>query len=70
MERMPVQSSNLASVGYDPSTQILEIEFLQGGIYQYYGVPNWIYSGLMSAPSKGSYFAQHIRNAYTYTKVG
>ena len=39
MERQHVNSSNLESVGYDPTTQTLEIEFLNGGLYQYSGVP-------------------------------
>jgi len=39
MKRQPVESSNLASVGYDAARQILEIEFNHGGIYQYYDVP-------------------------------
>ena len=70
MDRIPVQSSNLASVGYDSSISMLEIEFNNGGIYQYYGVPQEIYEGLMNAGSKGTYFHQNIKMAgYPYTKV-
>jgi hypothetical protein len=39
MDRTPVSSSNLSSVGYDPDEQILEIEFNGGRVYQYYDVP-------------------------------
>lgn len=39
MDRETVQSSNIASVGYDLSSSTLEIEFKSGGIYQYSGVP-------------------------------
>ncbi|MBC6436158.1 KTSC domain-containing protein [Nostoc sp. HG1] len=71
MNRMPVSSSNLASVGYDPNTQTLEIEFLHGGIYQYSGVPSSVHSGLMAASSHGSYFDQHVKKAgYAYRKIG
>ena len=71
MERTPVQSSNLASVGYDSASMILEIEFLKGGIYQYLNVPSDIYNGLMNAGSKGTYFDQNIKKAgYPYNKVG
>ena len=38
MERKNVSSSNLKSVGYDSTTQTLEIEFLNGGLYQYSSV--------------------------------
>ena len=70
MERIPVDSSNLASVGYDVASSTLEIEFNSGAIYQYSGGPENEYTGLMSASSKGSYFDQHIKKAgYPYTKV-
>jgi len=71
MDRVPVQSSNLSSVGYDPTTSTLEIEFSNGSIYQYFGVPEYVHEGLMNAGSKGSYFDQHIKRAgYPYSKVG
>lgn len=37
MNRTPVSSTNLSAVGYDPDTQTLEIEFLNGGLYRYVG---------------------------------
>lgn len=71
MNRMPVSSSNLASVGYDPNAQTLEVEFLHDGIYQYSGVPSSVYSGLMSASSHGSYLDRYVKKAgYSYRKVG
>ncbi|WP_258395372.1 KTSC domain-containing protein [Lonsdalea quercina] len=57
-------------MGYDASASILEIAFHNGGIYQYSGVPASIYEGLLSAPSKGKYFHLHIKNVYSYRKVG
>jgi KTSC domain len=70
MNRISVSSSNLASVGYDRTTQMLEIEFLHGGIYQYPGVPSSVYDGLMTADSHGSYFYNHVKKAgYSYQKV-
>ena len=70
MERIPVQSSNLASVGYESGTSTLEIEFLSGSIYQYFGVPQAVYEDLMNASSKGSYFYHQIRDAgYSYAKI-
>ena len=71
MERQPVQSSNLASVGYDTTNAILEVGFLNGGVYQYSGVPEGVYEGLMNAGSKGSFFDQNVKKAgYSCTKVG
>jgi hypothetical protein len=57
-------------VGYDPRARTLEIEFNSGGIYQYNNVPDFVYSGLMSASSKGSYFHDNIKNDYSHTKIG
>ena len=61
MIRQNVSSSNQRSVGYDPTTNILEIEFHKGGIYQYFHIPVAVYPGLMSAGSKGSYFSDFIK---------
>lgn len=69
MERIAVNSSNLASVGYDAPSQTLEVEFNHGGIYQYYDLPEKIYTELMSADSIGSYFSHNIRNVYPTQKI-
>lgn len=66
MERISVQSSNLKSIGYDAGTDTLETEFKNGDIYQYTRVPEHVYASLMSANSKGSYFARAIRNNRDY----
>ncbi|MCL4466051.1 MAG: KTSC domain-containing protein [Chloroflexi bacterium] len=70
MERQPVMSSDLASVGYDLRTQTLEIEFVKGGVYQYDGVSVDVYERLVTAPSVGRYFHSTVRNAYPYRRVG
>lgn len=69
MKRLPASSSDLRSVGYDSSNNILEIEFNSGGIYQYRGVPLATYKKLMSASSHGKYFHAHIKNVCPYTKI-
>lgn len=70
MNRTSVSSSNLHSVGYDSSTQTLEVEFHNGGIYQYFGVPSSVHDALMSAHSHGEYFAANVKNNYQFHKVG
>ena len=71
MERISVESSHLASVGYDSVTSTLVIEFHNGRIYQYFAVPQEIYDGLMNAASKGSYLHQNIKKGgYAYAEVG
>ena len=64
-----VQSSNLASIGYNPWTGDLVIEFHGGRVYQYFGVPFEVYLGLMNADSHGGYFAANIRDQYQFRRV-
>lgn len=69
MQRQPVNSSNLYSVGYDFDTSTLEVEFRDGSIYQYPNVPAQVYEGLMNAGSHGQYFHRHVRNTFSYRKI-
>ncbi|GHU90225.1 KTSC domain-containing protein [Bacteroidia bacterium] len=69
MKRQAVESSNLASIGYDIQNEILEVEFNHGGIYQYFDVPQDVYDELMNADSHGKYFSANIRNDYEYQKL-
>lgn len=69
MERARVSSSSLHSVGYDAVTATLEIQFLEGTIYQYANVPLSVHTALMNAPSKGQYLDRHIKDHYRYRKV-
>lgn len=67
MNRKNVVSSNIHSIGYSEGT--LEIEFLNGGIYQYSNVPEIVYTALINADSHGRYFNAYIKNSYRTTKV-
>ena len=70
MNRTLVISSHLDSVGYDPNSKTLEIEFkISGRVYQYCNVPEDVYQSLMQASSKGRYFNAHIKDIYSYTRV-
>lgn len=70
MERYAVASSNIRSVGFDPQTQTLEVEFLNGTVYQYYGVPEHMYQQIMQEQSKGRFLNTYIKNQYAYSRVG
>jgi hypothetical protein len=68
MERTPVQSSNIASVGHEGDT--LEIEFRNGGVFRYPGVVEEVFKGMLAAPSIGKHFHSHIRPKFKGVKVG
>lgn len=59
---VPVISSNLMAIGWDSSTNELQVQFMNGRIYSYQTVPEELYMGLANAPSKGTFFAVTIRN--------
>ncbi len=69
MTRVPVSSSNVASVGYDSTTGTLEVEFLGGQIYQYFDVPVSLFEGMIAASSVGSYLNQNIKGSFRYARV-
>ncbi len=69
MQRTQVTSSNIQSIGYDENTQTLEVEFKNGGTYQYFDVPKHEFDALMSASSHGQYLAANIKGKYRYSKV-
>lgn len=57
-------STAIARAEYDDGT--LSIWFREsGGPYDYYGVPESIYRGLINASSAGAYFNSYIRDNYS-----
>ena len=70
MNRDSVGSTTIASIGYDEAAQTLEVEFLNGSVYQYYNVNEEMYARLAQAPSKGQFLHYEIKNAYPYARVG
>lgn len=69
IERKPVKSSDIKSIGYDPENKILEIEFSPERVYQYSKVPAEIHSDIMGAPSKGKFFHTHIMWKYQFRQI-
>ena len=69
MERHNVASSNVKAIGYDSGTETLEVEFLSGSRYQYYGVPQQMHEKMTQAPSKGKFLNIYIKNQYPYSRV-
>jgi hypothetical protein len=68
-EMIPVQSSNVASVGYDNATQTVFVQFLNGTIYIYKGVPKFEFENLKTAASVGSYLHRNFKNVYPYERI-
>jgi hypothetical protein len=70
MERKRVQSSIIRSIGYDPDTRLLEIEFTNKKVGRFINIPIETYEHLVNAKSIGGYFIQHIRDRYPNAVAG
>jgi hypothetical protein len=62
MDSVALQSATLSKAGYEPTAERLEITFKDGTMYEYLGVPQAVYDGLLAAASHGAYFNRTIRD--------
>lgn len=69
MNRIQVNSSNIRSIGYDPQSRVLEVEFIPGDVYEYYDVPEYLHRQFLNAPSHGQFLNDNIKYSYRYQKI-
>jgi hypothetical protein len=70
VDRQPVESSLIRSVGYDPASCVLEVELRDPPrVYEYFDVPFSTYEELLFADSKGEYFNDQIRDLFACQEV-
>ena len=61
MNRKPVESSNIKSIGHDGKST-LEVEFHRGGVFQYQPVSHNGYLQMQQAKSIGKWFNENIKD--------
>ena len=66
MQRHILTSSTMSSAGYDDKTAVLEIEFAEGHVYEYFMVPPSVFHGLMKAKSPGRFFGEFVRDRFQF----
>jgi len=69
VRRAAIASTSLASVGYDPASKKLEVEFAGGAVYQYLGVPEVELHRFLRARSRGTYLNRHIKPQFLCRRV-
>jgi hypothetical protein len=70
VERKPVLSSNLQSVGYDEKTGEMHVEFKNGKVVSYSGVQPFVYRNMLRSPSVGKFFhANFVATRRPFTTV-
>jgi len=74
MRRVVVDSTSIASIGYDPRRRELELEFRDSGdVYRYFDVFAAEHAEFMAAESKGTYLNQVFKpreHRYIGVKTG
>ncbi len=69
MNWIEANSSNIARYKYDPESYVLAVEFKNGGIYNYFDVPEAVFEQMQAAPSQGQFLAQQIKGTYRYARA-
>jgi len=69
VRRHRLESTAIASAGYDADTAVLELEFASGDVYRYFAVPPSVHRGLREADSAGRFFRERIRDVYPVEQV-
>ena len=70
MERQFIESSIIKSIGYDPNSSTLEIEFNNDAVWQYFDFLEYLWYEFKSSESKGKFFHREIKNQYSESRVG
>jgi hypothetical protein len=70
MDYIPVSSSTLDAVGFDPETQTLAVIFRNGTEYHYHNVAASVFEGICVASSPGQYLHLYVKLAgYSCSRV-
>lgn len=70
MERKPVKSSAIKSIGHDAEKKILEIEFHGGKVYHYHDFTADHFTDFQKAESIGRHFAAKIVGKFRHVRQG
>jgi hypothetical protein len=69
MKREKLKSSNIASAGYDAEKKHMDVEFVKGGLYRYFDVPEDKFKNMLKAESVGIFFAAEIKNIFNSVRI-
>ena len=63
---IPVNSSNIAAIGYSAVCRVLQVDFLTGRRYRYNNVPSQVFDGFLAASSKGRFLNSIIKSEFAF----
>lgn len=67
--RVFVESTSLETVMFSAHHNVLELEFRNGLVYEYFGVPLALYQQLIAAPSKGALVNRFVRGRFPHRRA-
>jgi hypothetical protein len=64
VQRQPIRGGRLRAAGYDEREHRLELEFVDGSVKAYKGVPAEVWRRLLASPNPASYVEDRIAEEY------
>ena len=68
-QKLLLDSTAIRRFKYTIDNETLRIWFVEGGVYDYYNVPESVVMILADAQSKGRYFYYNIRTSYEFRRI-
>ena len=71
-ELIPIQSDNVNSAGYDETSLVMTVQFRNGAIYEYYGVPTQLWISFLAAqphPWSQVGYPQLVQSGIPYKRI-
>lgn len=69
MVNQMVLSSEIEWIGYEPKKSMLQVEFIEGQIYQFDGVPERLYQDFLTSESYDEYLDCYIKPEYPHRRI-
>ena len=72
MKMVPVKSSNIAEIGFDPESRTLGVKFKNGGLYHYRDFDAEKHATMMDptkTPSIGSFIHANVKGKHPHSKI-
>lgn len=64
------RSTNVLASRYDPDRETLEVEFIRGGIYTYFDVPQGLAAAMEATDSPGTFVHRHLKGRFRHDARG
>lgn len=69
MVNQMVLSTEIEWIGYDEKKNMLQVEFIEGRVYQYDQVPKDVYHAFLNTASHGKFFEESIKPNYPHRRI-